>query len=65
MVAADSDGTRYDSLSMAGAIARKSIVGTLSGRDFPPTNGWTFWRVPDEDGRLVVIDVLRQRHLAR
>ncbi len=56
------NGTAYDSLSMAGAMARKSIVGKLSGRDFPPTNGWTFWRFRDADGALAVIDVLRQRH---
>ena len=59
------NGTTYDSLSVAGGMARKSIVGTLSGREYPPTNGWTFWRLKDSDGRLAFVDVLRQRHFAR
>ena len=59
------NGTTYDSLSVAGGMARKSIVGTLSGREYPPTNGWTFWRFQDSDGRLAFIDVLRQRHFAQ
>ena len=59
------NGTTYDSLSVAGGMARKSIVGTLSGREYPPTNGWTFWRFKDSDGRLAFVDVLRQRHFAR
>jgi hypothetical protein len=59
------NGTTYDSLSVAGGMARKSIVGTLSGREYPPTNGWTFWRFQDSDGRLAFVDVLRQRHFAR
>jgi len=58
------NGTRYDSLSIAGGMARKSIVGTLSGREYPPTNGWTFWRFKDTNGRLAFVDVLRQRHFA-
>jgi hypothetical protein len=59
------NGTAYDSLSVAGGMARKSIVGTLSGREYPPTNGWTFWRFRDADGRLAFVDVLRQRCSAR
>jgi predicted type IV restriction endonuclease len=56
--------TSYDSISMAGAMARKSIVGAPPGREFPPTNGWTFWRFRYADGQLVIVDVLRQRHFA-
>ena len=59
------NGATYDSLSIAGGMARKSIVGVLSGREYPPTNGWTFWRFRDSVGRLVFMDVLRQRHFAR
>ena len=29
----------------------------------PSCNGWTFWHV-EQDGALVAIDTLRQRHLA-
>ena len=59
------NGAMYDSLSIAGAMARKSIVGAPPGREYPPTNGWTFWRFKDSDGRLAFVDVLRQRHVAR
>jgi hypothetical protein len=59
------DGTAYDSISIAGAMARKSIVGAPPGREYPPTNGWTFWRFKDSDGRLAFVDALRQRHFAR
>jgi hypothetical protein len=59
------NGTRYESLSLAGGMARKSIVGAPPGRDYPQTNGWTFWRFRDADGRLVFVDVLRQRCFAR
>jgi hypothetical protein len=59
------NGTTYDSLSIAGAMARKSIVGAPPGREYPPTNGWTFWRFRDSDGRLALVDALRQRHLAK
>jgi hypothetical protein len=58
------NGTTYDSLSIAGGMARKSIVGAPAGREYPPTNGWTFWRFRESDGHLALIDVLRQRHFA-
>ena len=57
------DGTRYESLSLAGGMARKSIVGAPPGREYPPTNGWTFWRFRDADGHLAFVDVLRQRYV--
>jgi hypothetical protein len=55
------DGNRFDSLSTAAGMARKSIVGAPPGRDYPQANGWTFWRYRDTDGQLVFIDQLRQR----
>ncbi len=59
------NGTTFDSLSMAGGMARKSIVGAPPGREYPPTNGWIFWRFRDADGRLAFLDVLRERHSKR
>jgi len=54
----------YDSLSMAGGMARKSVIGAPEGRDYPQTNGWTFWQYRDvETGTLHLIDELRQRYL--
>jgi Restriction Enzyme Adenine Methylase Associated/Type I restriction enzyme R protein N terminus (HSDR_N) len=59
------NGATYDSLSIAGGMARKSIVGAPPGREYPPTNGWTFWRFQDSGGHLAPVDALRQRHFAR
>jgi hypothetical protein len=59
------NGATYDSLSTAAGMARKSIVGAPPGREYPQTNGWTFWRFKDTDGRLAFVDALRQRHFAR
>jgi hypothetical protein len=58
------NGAAYDSLSTAGGMARKSIVGAPAGREYPQTNGWTFWRFRDADGNLTFVDALRQRHFA-
>jgi hypothetical protein len=55
------NGATYDSLSTAGGMARKSIVGAPPGREYPQTNGWTFWRFRDTDGHLAFVDALRQR----
>jgi hypothetical protein len=58
------DGDTYKSLSLAAALARKSIIGAPEGRKYPQTNGWVFWKYRDlETGRLEEIDVLRQRYL--
>jgi hypothetical protein len=46
-------------------MARKSNVGAPPGREYPQTNGWTFWRFRDTDGHLAFVDALRQRHYAR
>lgn len=57
------DNTSYDSLSTAGGMARKSVIGTSSDRPYPQTNGWTFWKFRDESGKLLEIDVIRQEYL--
>jgi len=56
-------GQAFSSLSSAGGMARKSIVGAPPNRKYPPTNGWTFWRYRDEQGQLHMIDALRQQFL--
>ncbi len=53
-------GQPYDSVSLAGGMARKSIVGSPSGRDYPQTNGWTFWQYRRTDGTLGLLDDLRR-----
>jgi hypothetical protein len=56
----------YDSLSTAGGMARKSVVGTPPGRAYPQTNGWTFWMYRDvASGELRSIDFLRQQYVAQ
>ncbi len=54
-------GQPYDSVSMAGGMARKSIVGSPSGRDYPQTNGWTFWQYRRTDGARHPLDDLRRQ----
>jgi hypothetical protein len=59
-------GESYDSLSTAGGMARKSVIGSPAGKPYPQTNGWTFWKFRDpETGRLIEIDALRQKYLKR
>jgi hypothetical protein len=57
-------GRPYDSLSTAGGAARASVPGAPDDREFPQTNGWTFWRFRDSDGRSKLMDELRQRYRA-
>jgi hypothetical protein len=59
------NATTYDSLSTAGGMARKSVIGAPPGHEYPQTNGWTFWCFRDADGTLVPLDRLRQRYAAR
>ena len=54
------DGAIYDSLSTAGGMARKSVTGSPPGRDYPQTNGWTFWEYRSPDGSLHPLDDLRR-----
>lgn len=58
-------GETYDSVSLAAAMARRSVIGSPPGRKHPPTNGWTFWRFKDTDGQFRELTVLRQRFVAR
>lgn len=58
------DGEPYNSLSIAAAMARKSVIGSPPGRKYPQTNGWIFWQYRNQEtGRLEEIDTLRQRFL--
>ena len=54
------DGEPYNSLSTAGGMARKSVIGAPPGRPYPQTNGWTFWKYRDtETGKLEEVNHLR------
>jgi hypothetical protein len=58
-------GVSYDSLSTAGGMARKSVIGAPDGRPYPQTNGWTFWQFRDpKTGELRDMDSARQQLLA-
>ena len=46
------DGETYRSLSLAAALARKSIIGAPEGRKYPQTNGWVFWKYRDSGRRV-------------
>ena len=50
-------GRTYNSLSVAGAMAR---AAALKRSSYQATNGWIFWRLRDEAGKLVAMDTLRQ-----
>jgi len=54
-------GQAYDSVSTAGGMARKSVVGSPQGRAYPQTNGWTFWEYRTGDGALHQLDDLRRQ----
>lgn len=59
-------GASYDSLSTAGGMARKSVIGAPVGRPYPQTNGWIFWQFRDaKTGNLRDMDSLRQEFLAQ
>lgn len=58
-------GEAYDSLSTAGGMARKMVIGAPKDRPYPQTNGWQFWQYCDGNGELQEIDQLRRRYLAR
>ena len=55
----------YDSLSTAAGAARATMIGLRKNGRVPSTNGWTFWKIPDQDGKLVPVNALRLRYLAR
>lgn len=54
------DGQSYDSLSTAGGLARRSVSDASPGRDYPSTNGWSFWHYSRADGTLATLDDLRR-----
>jgi hypothetical protein len=55
------DGKSYASLSTAAGMAQKTVIGAPSGRPYPQTNGWTFWKFKDpKSGRLTTMDALRK-----
>ena len=54
-------GKRYESLSTAAGVARVSVAGPFPDREYPQTNGWTFWQFRDEDGSRRELDLLRRR----
>lgn len=58
-------GEAYDSLSTAGGMARKQVVGAPPDRPYPQTNGWQFWQYRDEHGELHAVEQLRKRYLDR
>jgi hypothetical protein len=41
-------------------VARRSIIGSTPGRDYPQTNSWTFWQYRRADGTLGLLDELRR-----
>jgi hypothetical protein len=55
----------YDSLSTAGGMARKQVIGAPPDRPYPQTNGWTFWQYRDDNGDLQELQVLRKSYLER
>lgn len=58
-------GQTYDSLSTAGGMARKSVIGAPAGHSYPQTNGWAFWQFRDpKTSQLRDMDSLRQEFLA-
>jgi len=58
-------GQVYGSLSTAGGMAQKSLIGRPEDGPCRPTNGWQFWRYHDaESGQLRKIDSIRRRFLA-
>jgi predicted type IV restriction endonuclease len=58
------DRETHHSPSLAGAMARASVIGRKTGGKLPATNGWTFWMTKDGSGQLVMLAELRDRYLA-
>lgn len=58
-------GEVYDSLSTAGGMARKTVIGAPPNRPYPQTNGWTFWQFRDpQTGHIRDVASLRLEFLA-
>jgi hypothetical protein len=58
-------GETYNSVSVAGGMARRSVIGAQSGRKYPQTNGWTFWYFRDDDGKPRQLGALREELVRR
>jgi predicted type IV restriction endonuclease len=56
------EGATYNSLSVAGGMARAAAGASFPGKKYPPTNGWVFWQFIDDDGRSKPVDVLRGKY---
>ncbi|MFH2048612.1 MAG: hypothetical protein ABIJ12_04115 [bacterium] len=56
------DNEIYSSLSTAAGMARATIRKPPTGRKYPQTNGWSFWKYMDPvSEKLTKIDTLRKR----
>ena len=51
----------FNSPSMAGGMAKASVIGFKPDGNPPATNGWSFWRYKGVDGKAVALDVARQQ----
>jgi Restriction Enzyme Adenine Methylase Associated len=51
-------GQVYGSLSVAGTMARRTVIGADQRAQ---TNGWAFWRYRTDDGEWRAIDGLRKQ----
>jgi predicted type IV restriction endonuclease len=58
-------GKRYTSLSLAGAIARATVIGNREDGGPPSTNGWTFWKYTNAAGEEKEIDAARVAYTER
>lgn len=57
-------GQTVDSISMAGAIARASVIGKGPKGTLPATNGWTFWKLTDSSGKTREVAEVRAVYAA-
>lgn len=55
-----SEGGNHKSLSTAGGMARRSVIG---GKGVPATDGWTFWTLQDGPEKWITVADLRSRYL--
>jgi predicted type IV restriction endonuclease len=59
--AVEFNGKKYNSLSVAGGVARVVVSGPpSSGADYYSTNGWTFWQYQEASGQLHPLDHWRE-----
>ncbi len=59
------DEVAYASPSTAAGMARKKVIGAPPGREYPQTNGWTFWTYKDpSSGEEKQLDYLRKLYLS-